>query len=446
MSNRDRAAWALIWPACTLVLIAPALWNGFALLQYDTGGYLARWYEGTLEISRSTVYGLFLAAGHAFDFWPVLIAQSLLTIWILALTLRAHGLGGRPIALLAVVVILSVATTLPWLTGILLTDIFAGLAVLAFHLLIFRDEHLRRFERIALVAFVAFAAATHSATLAVLIALTCIAVLVAFYDRGLAPWAGIRRGLAALVLGVVLVFAGNFAVAKRLAWTPGGTSLIFGRMLQDGIVHRYLADNCPDAGFKLCAHRAELPRDADDFFWGEGIFDKLGRFKGLDREMQTIVAESLTAYPRMQIEAAMAATLRQIAMVGTGYGIVHWIWHSYDTIKAHTPAAAPSMQAARQQREKFDETRFATLNRLHIPVALAAMALLPILVSLALWRRIGADIGFLATGAMLAIATNAFIFGVLSGPHHRYGARLAWLAPLIVLLAALRWHSQRGRL
>ncbi len=31
------------------LLIAPALWNGFPLLQYDTGGYLARWYDGRLH-------------------------------------------------------------------------------------------------------------------------------------------------------------------------------------------------------------------------------------------------------------------------------------------------------------------------------------------------------------------------------------------------------------
>src|SRR6478752_4221418 len=46
-----------------LLLQAPALWNGFPLLQYDTGGSLARWYEGTLVPSRAVVYGLMLNAG-----------------------------------------------------------------------------------------------------------------------------------------------------------------------------------------------------------------------------------------------------------------------------------------------------------------------------------------------------------------------------------------------
>jgi hypothetical protein len=34
--------------AIPLMLIAPALWNGYPLLQSDIGGYLARWYEGYL--------------------------------------------------------------------------------------------------------------------------------------------------------------------------------------------------------------------------------------------------------------------------------------------------------------------------------------------------------------------------------------------------------------
>src|SRR4051812_3082875 len=152
-----------------LMLLAPALWNGFPLLQYDTGGYLARWYEGTLEVSRSTVYGLFLNLLTRPDFWPVVAVQAVLTVWIVWLVLRVHGFGVR--VLLATIVVLSVTTALPWLTGMLLTDIFAGLAVLALHLLVRRTDALGGWERAALFLFVAFSAATHSATLLVLLLL-----------------------------------------------------------------------------------------------------------------------------------------------------------------------------------------------------------------------------------------------------------------------------------
>jgi len=33
---------------------------------------------------------------------------------------------------------------------------------------------------------------------------------------------------------------------------------------------------------------------------------------------------------------------------------------------------------------------------------------------------------------------NAFICAVISGPHDRYGARMAWVATFVVLVAAIR--------
>jgi hypothetical protein len=278
MPHRDRALWALAIVVSIALLTAPAIWNGFPLLQWDTGGYLARWYEGTLVISRAVIYGLMLRAGVPFGFWPVLLLQSALTIWIVALTLRTHGLGRRPMLLLGVIAALSVLTTLPWLTSILLTDIFCGLGVLALYLLLMRADALRRAERISLIALIAVSAATHNATLAVLMALTAAAALLRLIDRRRMPLARLGQGVMALIFGAMLVLGADYVVAKRLAWTPGGFALSFGRMLQDGIVKKYLDTHCPDPQLRLCAVKDQLPHDADVWFWGSDLFDKLGRF------------------------------------------------------------------------------------------------------------------------------------------------------------------------
>jgi len=119
---------------CLVGLLAPALWNGYPLLQYDTGGYLARWYEGYLVPSRSTLFGLFLHLGEGFHFWPELVLQSGCTIWVIWLALRAFGLGTGPWRLVVVVTGLSLFTAVSVLSSTLLTDIFAGLAVLSLHL------------------------------------------------------------------------------------------------------------------------------------------------------------------------------------------------------------------------------------------------------------------------------------------------------------------------
>jgi hypothetical protein len=423
--------------AAALILLAPALWNGFPLLQYDTGGYLARWYEGHLEESRSTVYGLYLVLAARPDFWPAAAVQALLTVWVLWLTLRAHALA-TPLVLLVTTAVLAIATSLAFLASTLLTDIFAGLSVLALYLVTLRADTLARWERWALIALIAFSAATHSATLAVLLALLAAGLLAALVRRDLVPFAGLGRGAFALVISVALLFAANYAVAGRLAWTPGGSAIPFGRMLQAGIVTRYLAEHCPDQRLpKLCAHRDKLPTDSDFFFWGSDLFNELGRFEGLGEEMRIVVRESLTAYPGAQLWAAIKATALQLVRVATGYGVHTEIWHTTWIIETFAPQSAAAMKAARQQR---GELSFTAINRLQVPIAWASMLLLVGVLALAhapaksTQRRRFADISSLAAVATLAILANAAVCGALSNPNDRYGARMVWLATLVVLL------------
>jgi hypothetical protein len=280
------------------------------------------------------------------------------------------------------------------------------------------------------------------------VALLAAAALAWWYCR-IGAASGIARGIAAVALGAVMLVSANYVVAGRLAWTPGGLALSFGRMLQDGIVNRYLADHCPEQRLKLCKHRHELPTDADVFFWsGKGsIFNNLGRFAGLGDEMSEIVVGSLRDYPLWQAELALAATAHQLTRVATGEGVVNTVWHTYWAIDRFAPGAAASMHAARQQH---GEIGFAAINRIHQPVALASMLLLLATMLLGWRREAFTDLGMLAMTATAALLANAFVCGVLSNPHDRYGARLIWIAPLVVTLLLCRlyarhWLPQAGR-
>ena len=169
--------------------------------------------------------------------------------------------------------------------------------------------------------------------------------------------------MVALVLGAALVFGANYVVAGRLAWTPGGFALSFGRMLQDGIVNRYLDDHCPDPTLQLCAYKDQLPPDADVFFWGRPLFDKLGRFDGLGDEME----HNRARQPASNIRACrsrrrVADTAEQLIDVRTGEGVVNidlaHLWHH----RALHAAAGARDGAARQQQ---GEIAFAAINRMH---------------------------------------------------------------------------------
>lgn len=421
--------------AAIAVLLLPAIWNGFPLLEYDTGGYLARWFESSLAPSRSTTYGLFLAAGWPLDFWPIVILQSAAAVWIVGLMLRVYRFNAYPAGLLTITAALAAATSLPWLASELLTDIFAGLAVLALQALVCHGDRIAPLERAALFVFVAFAVSTHSATYAVLLALGIAAGLAWVWNRKLIPGTGLARAGGTLALGAAMLVAGNYVVAKEFAWTPGGYSILFARMLQDGIVTRYLNEHCPDPRLKLCPYRNELPLDADEFLWDNEIFNRLGRFSGLGEEMHMIVLESLRDYPGIQTEAALAAAAKQLVAVGTGEGIVTAMWHTDWALSHFTPSVTPAMQAAWQQQRDID---FTAVNAIDKPVAWFAMALIPLLIWLGLRSPAFADLGWLSITIALALFANAAVCGVISNPHDRYGSRMVWIAAFAVALAVWR--------
>jgi hypothetical protein len=223
----------------------------------------------------------------------------------------------------------------------------------------------------------------------------------------------------AIATGAAMLLAANFALSGQLAWTPGGFGIAFGRMLQDGIVKRYLDGHCPDARLELCPYRNELPQTADGFLWSYGIFNDLGRFNGLGEEMRFIVLRSVQEYPLQQIETALAATATQLGLVGTGYGIHDRIWHTYGIIKRFIPEEVPALQKAQQQQGAL---HFDLINRVHVPIALGSMFFALVLLANALvCGRLDAA-ACLAATVMAALLANAFVCGALSGPHDRYGA------------------------
>jgi len=114
--------------------------------------------------------------------------------------------------------------------------------------------------------------------------------------------------------------------------------------------------------------------------------------------------------------------------------------HTYAIMKKITPAAVPAMQAARQQKGALD---FKAINLLHVPIAYVSMALLLVIIALALKREVSGDLGLLAATATLALLANAGVCGVFANPHDRYGARIAWIATLVVIVALWQWRAQK---
>jgi hypothetical protein len=432
--------WAFAGTMMVLVLMAPALWNGFPLIFPDTGGYLLRPIKGDLAMGRSAFYGLFLYLGIPLSFWPNALLQSALTVWLIVLTMRTHGLSDRPWLALGIVAVLTVCTSLPWFAGQLMPDILFFCAVLALNMLVFRNAQLATWERTALAAVIVITIPSHMAAAGLCVGLIAALWLLtrfkAIAEHLTLPIA--RLGLAgvAVAVGILMAPVSNLAITGTFAFTPGGSSFLFGRLLEDGIVGRYLSERCPDPALRICGYYRDLPQEADEWLWGpETAFYKLGGPDGFVDEQSAIIRATLTRYPLLHLTSAAKAALSQFVTFATEVS-TRDNDPAFGVFRDHTPELVPPLMSARQQNDGIDAR---LLNWIHVPVA--ALAIAGVGVALTFRRKLSVrpELAALCLTILLALAGNAAICGIFSHPVDRYQSRLVPLAPLaIALLIASR--------
>lgn len=430
------------------VLLVPALWNGFALVFFDSGGYVLRVLELTLAPGRSIFYGLFLWATSLgwLSFWGPVLAQSWATLWVLQLTLRCHGFDAGPPAVALWSLGLGLTTGICWYTSQLMPDALVPLVVLALWLLGFCSYKLGGGERAGLAGLALLGILAHMSSLALALGLVAVTLGAGWWlqrcgwSLAVRAWAPAAVVAASLVLMPLL----HLALVGKAVYTPGGPVFLFGRLVQDSIAQRWLAEHCPVPGIRLCGLQDRLPATADDFLWsGTSPFQDLGGWSGAaDAELGALVQACVRAYPGMVAWTSLKASLAQMVKVATGDGLDEFQAAARGVFSTLLPRTATAFNAARQQHNQITQPLFDTLNRVHQPMAyLSILGLLAVIV----WgaRTDNHDLAAMALFVYLALLGNAFICGALSNPHDRYQSRLVWLASLVVGMALLRgWQGR----
>lgn len=434
--------WLLSLALSVAVLLAPALWNGFALVFHDTFGYVDRVVTMTMYPGRSFFYGLFLWAASFgwFSFWGPVLVQSLMTLWVIQLMLRCHKVAAGPVATAVFCMALGLSTGISWYTSQLMPDTLVPLVVLALWLLGFRWHELRWHERIGLGALTLLGMMSHMSGMALGIGLVLVILLAktAVKGRGWSLSVSILPPVAVVAASLLLMPILHYSLLGKASFTPGGPVFIFGRLVQDGIAQRWLAEHCPQPGVRLCGLQDRLPHTADEFLWtGGSPFQDIGAWTGsADAELGYLVRESIKAYPWLFVWTSLQNTAQQMIRVATGDGLDEFQgptrWYFTDLL----PRTAKPFQEAQQQQGQVTRQLFDALNSVHVPVAyLSVLALLVVAGFGVRTRR--HDLAGLALFVLVALMGNAFICGALSNPHDRYQSRLVWLATLVVCMAAI---------
>lgn len=446
-----RAIGALLLAVALAALLAPALWNGWPLVFFDTGGYIRRAILLELEPGRSLFYGLFLEGASLgwLSLWGPVIVQAAATLWLIRLALRALDLPSGPGVLAALAVVLSATTGIAWFTAQLMPDALVPLLVLCLWLLGFRYDRLSRWERAGVVLVALLALLSHMSSMALAVGLVLVTAAAAIAARRLGWRADVRVLPPALVVAASLILMPllHLAIVGKAVYTPGGPVFVFGRLVQDGLAQKRLDAVCPTdpAAYALCGHRAAMPKTANDFIWhADSPFRKIGWWGGADAELSRLSRDIIAAYPAEFVLTALRSTVQQLAKVATGDGLDEWQEVTRWAVNTHLPHLAPGFNAAMQQRERTTQALFDGLNAVHVPVA--HLSTLGLILALAWAARTGrTDLAMLAGVVLLALLGNAFISGALSNPHDRYQSRMVWLATLLVVAAALSWRGAAQR-
>ncbi|MGI4943836.1 MAG: hypothetical protein ACRYHQ_25280 [Janthinobacterium lividum] len=460
-----------------VLLVWPALLNGYPVLFSDTGGLLDMGLAGDMGWDKPWVYGPFLAVTSlGLSLWGSVAMQGLLLSHLLWLS-QAVVAPPRPGRHLALCAVLAVGTAAPWFASLLMPDIFAPLVVLCLFVLTFGPGRVGRGALAWAGVVGTVAIASHLSHLIVAAAVIAMAGLL----RWRLPW----RPALPLAAALLFLLGSNLVGNGVLAISPYGSVFMLARLIGDGPGRTYVDVACPAAGWRICAWSGRLPSDSDEFLWhpnGPVWADGFGPIRYAP-EAAKLVPAIIAAYPGGVLLAAAANAVRQVGLVRVGDALValHLDVALLPRLELYFPVReAVAYRASLQAVDQLGGIA-APFAPLHILMLLAGMAGSLWTVgcgSLSLRKRFGVRRSWLRSGepgtatahgpasdgtalarpvtpalsrrerekpeaylrglallALTGLLANAAATGALSGPHDRYQARIAWLVVLPPLLA-----------
>lgn len=253
-----------------LVLIAPALINGYPLVYSDTGTYIAHGFSGRIPFDRPIMYCFFVRhISLSASLWLVIVLQAIL-LWLVINLLCRHFLNFRNhhLACFFIILFLSCTTGIANYTSQIMADVFSPIAILSTALLLALPS-LDRFYKIALSILIVFSNMAHSSNLLVS---TLILVLTAFpllllrkkFQQALSR----LRYLAYLVAASwLLVPLTNYLSGSGFVVSRAPNVFLMGRLSESGILKNYLDETCSIHPIPLCEYTNALPEKSWEFLW-----------------------------------------------------------------------------------------------------------------------------------------------------------------------------------
>lgn len=414
-----------------------AFYNGYPIVYSDTSTYLSSGFEFETPFDRPITYGLFiyLTSFAGSTLWFTVIIQSIITSYIFFLLFKYFAKTKTPILhSLIAVFILCLLSSLPWISGMLLADIFTPITIFSLLILVF-EKNSNTFEKIFLYSIFFLSNAMHMSHLLINLFLI-VTILVCSYMKFLNIYFAqtSKKQLYVLLfitLSAFLIMSSAMSKSKHIFY--------MGRMVENGILKKYLDEICATKNYQICAYKNSLPPNADRFLWDfeNSPVYKLGGWKTTKKEFNEIINETFSQpkYIKLHVAAAVNNTFSQLTEFNLGEGNVAFPQGTklHERIKLFIPNDLSSYEKAKQTNNKF--SFFNYFNPIQkTAVTFSFFVLLFALTFNRIRRNLSKKIILLIIFTLLGILYNDFVCASLSTVANRFACRVIWMIPLVCLI------------
>ena len=448
------------------ILIVAALqmwvvfWNGYSLI----GGDTAQYAQSAAEIQKfiSTLFGHF-AHGAAIS-WPggarpkvyatflmltdgqnhpifSIMVQAGITSWLIWLTVRWLSL--RHAAALTVLTgfLLAAVSTMPWVVGTLMPDAFTAPLILSIALLAYGIGQYHRSTRLALIVAGGFAFATHPSHTLLALGLLLGLCLLKFLSRHRFGKLTLMPPMAAIGLGWGVLIVSGFILLGVVSPIGARSSPPFFLAAFIGQAREYLAQNCGQATWTLCAYQGYLSDDTNGFLWDTTMpwtyttEDGKALMKKINAEQAPLLIATFRQNGWQMVRRAAANSLAQLFRAApTAYGSN--VQRALDDMTDAWKADVVQSLQARANVENLVPNLSVETAKVFEVISLLTIAGVLAVPSLrhAAGKVANQQIWLFTAIIVFAIVGNAMICGGLSVALDRYQARVIWLLPFTAIL------------
>ena len=446
------------------VLMYWAFDNGFVLFFGDSGGYIERAFNGLLSNHWAMFYSLFIkwTSLNGWSLWGVAFFQNLIISFLLyqILTLFPYRYWYRVAAFAILLFLLNFLSSLPWISNMMMSDIFTGIGVLSLILLMVKSHQKVVFW--ALFTLFIFGVLAHKSHAPILGLLLLVCTMLSFiYQRYIKRkskkdhlitlaiiWVGFIAGSTFLKPVVNWLIAGDHYQhveaadnsQSKLKTANSEYHFVWRTLRRMKIYNSVLETYCPTENWKILCNKKEMQRRGrngfkDDLWAGDNFsaeVEKMGKAVLTDPHYIYLLAKDginrglhLSRLHRFPISAKPLPTERRKKKVLQ--------YFDKDITYYENSKAASGWQMKRIRRDLHSITNF-ILNKWRW----LALLFTAIIIFLSPKKETIVPLLIGTFAILVAYYINCILMATFSTMHNiRYSGRLTWTLTLILVLQLL---------